>query len=183
MNNNTATTIFQNSEQFSRVKMLFLLFFIKGFTVYSQLSLQGNVVIIGEEHLNKETFHLYVSQGTYIYNQSENKQKAKSKIIAKSSEHKGFKERNTAKIKHYKSESSEYYTHTQSELFFNPSVSISSACNGNNYQVKKDAVLAKNELFKVFYFSKDTKSFPLYHLKTQYDYSKKHSIRPPPSFI
>ena len=163
--------------------MLFLLFFINGFTVCGQLSLQGNVVIIGEEHLNKETSHLYVSKGTYIYNNPEKKQKAKSKKIAKSSEHKDFKQRNTPKIKHFKSEPTEYYNHTQSELFFNPSVSVSSACNGNNYQVKKDVVLAKNELFKVFYFSKDRKSSPLYHLKTQYDYSKKHRIRPPPLFI
>ncbi|HEX7871026.1 MAG TPA: hypothetical protein VF455_13035 [Chryseobacterium sp.] len=187
MSRNLITTIFQNTQLSCRVKILFVLFFMQGFySIYGQMSLQGSVVVIDEDIHDKRIDYLSIASGTYIYSNTESKHQAKSKTIiniaVKSSQHKHFKEKNLAIKKYPKPDSIKYYTH-RSEVFFNTSVSTSFACTGNNYQVKKDAVLIKNELFEVFYFSKDTKSPSSYNLKTQYNHSNPNRIRPPPSFI
>lgn len=188
MNRNSISTIFQNIRLSCWVKILFTLFFLQGFySMYGQMNLQGSVVVIDKELQDKKIDYLSVNQGTYIYSNTENKHKTKGKTIIniaiKSSKQKDFKKKNITTQKYPNTNSVKHYTHNKSEVFFNPSISPGFVCAGNNYQVKNSSVLAKNELSEIFYFSQNIKSLPVHYLETQYDYSKKHRIRPPPLLI
>ncbi|MCX8532969.1 hypothetical protein [Chryseobacterium luquanense] len=186
MSKTPVTTIFQTAPLFCRVKILFVLLFLQAFyTIYGQMSLQGSVVIIDEELHNKRIDYLSVTSGTYIYNITENRNKKESKTILaiakKPKKNQSSKKTTVKKREHPKASQLRYYTGSSSEVFFNVQISKGFVCTGNNYHIKKDATLTKLELSEVFHFSKDFKLALAYHLKTHYDYSKKHKIRPPPS--
>lgn len=186
MSKNSITIIFKSTRLFCWVKILFVLFFLQGFySMYGQMSLQGSVVVIDKELQDKRIDYLSIASGTYIYNITENKNKKESKTILtacdKPQKTKSSKEIAVTKKEHPKATPLKHYIGTNSEVFFNVPISKDFVCTGNNYHIKKDSTLTKLEVSEVIQFSKDIKLALTYHLKTHYDYSKKHKIRPPPS--